>query len=132
MRTIAFCALPLLLCACQAITTGQATADPQVGGLVAGSPEWRGLKFARNRCADCHVVEVGQKSATGAAPSFAAVSNTPGATKASLNSWLGSYARHPREMYFEIPAEHIDDLVAYLLTLRGDRVGAPSSKLPVR
>ncbi len=57
-------------------------------------------------------------SANSKAPTFVVVSNTPGLTKTSLNHWLRTYSNHPREMYFEIPEEHIDDLVAYMLTLR--------------
>jgi hypothetical protein len=67
-----------------------------------------------------------------AAPSFATVANTSGATKTSLDGWLRNHGRHPREMYFEIPAERIDDLVAYMLTLRTDRMVAPQSGLPAR
>lgn len=92
--------------------------DPVVGNLKAGSPEWRGLKFARNRCSDCHSVELGSPSPLPKAPTFAVVANSPGLTKTNLTRWMGSHASHPREMYFEIPAEHVDDLVAYLMTMR--------------
>ena len=46
------------------------------------------------------------------------MANTPGLTKGTLAQWLNDSHNFPREMYFEVPAEHIDDLVAYVLTLR--------------
>lgn len=112
--------LPTILAGCQMTPPDStSTGHPQVGSIKVGSAAWRGLKFARNRCSDCHAVESGQAaSANPKAPAFVAVSNSAGLTKASLNRWLRTYSNHPREMYFEIPEEHIDDLVAYMLTLR--------------
>lgn len=95
-----------------------ADATAQSLGIQRDSPQWRGLKFARNRCADCHAVEPGQHSPNPAAPPFEAVANTPGLTRASLNEWLKKPHNFPDAMYFEIPAEHIDDLTAYMITLR--------------
>lgn len=110
--------LSALLSGCQMTNPKASMGDPQVGGLKSHSAEWRGLKLARNRCSDCHAVEYGDPSPTPKAPSFVAVANKPGLTRASLNRWLRTHGSHPQEMYFEIPAEHIDDLVAYMLTLR--------------
>ncbi len=67
-------------------------------------------------------MENGQTSSMSSAPTFAAVVNTPGLTRPTLNRWLRTHGDHPPEMYFEIPAEHIDDLVAYMLTLRAEPV----------
>ncbi|WP_162789488.1 hypothetical protein [Altererythrobacter sp. ZODW24] len=46
--------------------------------------------------------------------------NTPNLTRSTLTQWLNRSHDYPSEMYFEIPAERIDDLVAYMLTLRKD------------
>lgn len=86
--------------------------------LKRNSPEWRGQKFAMNRCSDCHSIGYGETSTLPEAPSFAAIANTPGLSKTTLDQWMRNHRNYPREMYFEIPAEHIDDLTAYMMTLR--------------
>lgn len=133
MKRLMLLALSSLLAGCQMIPAdSRSAADTQVGSLKARSAEWRGLKFARNRCSDCHAVEHGEASPVSNAPTFASVANTPGLTKASLNHWLRTYSAHPREMYFEIPAEHIDDLVAYMLTLNTNGLRPSRVKIPAR
>lgn len=89
-----------------------------MGALKRGSPEWRGQKLARNRCSDCHSVDHGETSPTPNAPSFAAIANTPNLTRVILSQWMRDHRNYPNEMYFEIPAERVDDLVAYIVTLR--------------
>ncbi|MFA9201425.1 MAG: c-type cytochrome, partial [Cypionkella sp.] len=78
----------------------------------------RGQGCAANRCADCHSIGYGETSPRAEAPSFAAIASTPGLDSAKLARWLEDHRNYPSEMYFEIPAEHIDDLTAYMLTLR--------------
>ena len=100
---------------------GGCTATPPIdpaNGLQRNSAEWRGQKFASSRCADCHSIGYGESSPLAAAPSFSAVANTPGLSSDLLAGWLRDHGNYPDEMYFEIPAEGIDDLVAYMLTLR--------------
>ncbi|WP_157096693.1 hypothetical protein [Tsuneonella dongtanensis] len=82
------------------------------------SPEWRGERLAKYRCADCHSVDHGETSPVPDAPSFGAIANTPGLSSAMLAQWLRDHGNYPDEMYFEIPAEHVDDLAAYMVTLR--------------
>ncbi|GGD96418.1 hypothetical protein GCM10011515_15400 [Tsuneonella deserti] len=110
-------AIPLLfaivLGACQPVPS----VDP-ANGLVRSSPEWRGQRFAQNRCSDCHSVGYGETSPRPDAPSFSAIAASPGLDAAKLAQWLRDHRNYPDEMYFEIPAEHIDDLAAYMLTLR--------------
>ncbi|MGX7952114.1 c-type cytochrome [Tsuneonella sp. HG249] len=102
-----------LLAGCQA-----APAIDPVSGLEKNSQAWRGQKFAQNRCADCHSIDFAETSPVPEAPSFAAIANTPDLDSAKLAQWLRDHRNYPNEMYFEIPAEHIDDLGAYILTLR--------------
>lgn len=89
-----------------------------IGALDPKSPEARGLKLARNRCADCHSVSHGETSPVPHAPSFSAIASSRGLTDESLAGWLRDHGNYPDEMYFEIPAEHIADLAAYMVTLR--------------
>lgn len=106
------------LTGCQAVPQ---QASQQVVGtplLTSHSAEGRGQKLAANRCSDCHSVGYGETSPVAHAPSFSAIANTPELSKSSLNRWMLNHKNYPSEMYFEIPAEHVDDLIAYILTLR--------------
>jgi hypothetical protein len=111
----------LALGACQVTPrpiSGSASATTASAALVKDSPQWRGHKFAVNRCADCHSVDYAETSPLAAAPSFSAIANTPDLSETTLSEWMKNHRNYPDEMYFEIPAENIDDLVAYILTLR--------------
>lgn len=125
MRVLLFLALPLVLAGCETVPPEVAEAiSKDMHGFERNSPEWNGLKFARGRCSDCHAVELDQAS-PGTAPRFDAIANTPGLTGASLTEWLGRPHNYPDAMYFEIPAEHIGELVAYMLTLQSDNYEPP-------
>lgn len=122
MRTLIALSLLAVLGACQ-------MAPPKmsdVGGVATASafkkntPEWRGHRFAINRCADCHSVDYAESSPLAQAPSFSAIANMPNLSSDTLGEWMKNHRNYPDEMYFEIPAEHIDDVVAYILTLRRD------------
>ena len=123
-------AIPLLVAGalggCQAVPATQIPDRPALNSQFAeDSPEWRGQKFARNRCADCHSVDYSETSPLPDAPSFAAIANMPDLAPATLTQWLKDHGNYPNEMYFEIPAENIDDLVAYMITLRRPEATPP-------
>lgn len=121
MKTPALLALAVLLSACEMTPTDRGLAASATAAAAASdSPELRGQSFAQNRCADCHAVARLHTSPVPNAPSFEAVANAPGVTRESLSQWLRTSHDYPREMYFEIPEERIDDLVAYMLTLRSE------------
>lgn len=121
MKTLALLALAVLLSACEMTPTdGGLAASSTTAAAASDSPAMRGQSFAQNRCADCHAVARLHTSPAPNAPSFEAVANAPGVTRESLSQWLRTSHDYPREMYFEIPAERIDDLVAYMLTLRSE------------
>jgi len=121
MKAAAILALAMLLSACEMTPADDAlVASPAQTATASDSPALRGESFAQNRCADCHAVGRLQTSPLSAAPSFEAVANAPGVTRESLARWLKASHDYPREMYFEIPEERIDDLVAYMLTLRSE------------
>ncbi|WP_417592887.1 c-type cytochrome [Parasphingorhabdus sp.] len=77
-----------------------------------------GLAFAQARCAGCHNVMDGQASPNASAPRFEAIANTRGLTDDTLKAWLRDSHNYPGQMDFEIDAKRIDDLAAYMLTLR--------------
>ena len=118
MKKIAALCLSGLVAGCQIAPPEARVADASPGLFKENSPEWRGQKFAVNRCSDCHAVEYAETSPVVTAPSFSAIASTPDLSKSTLAEWMKNHRNYPEEMYFEIPAEHIDDLVAYMITLR--------------
>jgi hypothetical protein len=117
-KVIALCALGWLA-GCQMPPPEAGLAVPaRVGVFKQNSPEWRGQKFAVNRCSHCHSVAYAETSPLPAAPSFQEIASSPDLSKVTLSKWLRDHRNYPDQMYFEIPAEHIDDVVAYMITLR--------------
>ena len=114
--------LVLSLSACQSMSV---EAPEPTAAELQQAAELRGAKFAQNRCSDCHAVTSDAVSPNPNAPTFAMIANRQGLTSDTLTVWLKDAHNYPREMYFEIPAEHIDDLTAYLVTLQSDDYTPP-------
>lgn len=126
MRIILAVAISALVSACQPAEDARpARAAASSGASAVDTPEARGEKFARNRCADCHAVGANGDSPRREAPTFERIANTPGLTRETLGQWLRDAHNYPDAMYFEIPEEGIDDLVAYMLTLQRDDYEPP-------
>jgi len=92
------------------LTTGVAqaanSANPQLG-----------LAYARESCAECHAVEMGEAvSPSPDAPSFEFVANRPDVTAQSLDVWLQS--PHPTMPNFMIPTQDRNNVISYILNLR--------------
>jgi mono/diheme cytochrome c family protein len=131
MKTAAILILAMLLGACDLPPDNGAVGGRSAqAGAASDSAATRGASFAQNRCSDCHAVGSLQTSPIPTAPSFEAIANAPGLTAESLSQWLRTSHDFPREMYFEIPAERIDDLAAYMLTLRKDDYEPPMGLAP--
>lgn len=124
MRLFVLCAiLPLVITGC--VTD---PAKPTAGNSNAAidSAELRpdanaavdGLAFAQAHCAGCHNVTDGQASPNTNAPRFEAIANTRGLTDDTLKAWLRDSHNYPGQMDFEIDAKRIDELAAYMLTLK--------------
>lgn len=115
--------LPLVVTGCATAPTKQAAGNIDV---AVESSELRsdsdgaveGRAFAQARCAGCHNVTDGQVSPNPNAPPFEAIANTRGLTHGTLKAWLRDSHNYPGQMNFEIGAKHIDDLAAYMLTLK--------------
>lgn len=126
MRIITVAVAAALLGACQPLGDAASTQRPaSLSSFERGSAEWRGERFARNRCSDCHAVARDGDSPRREAPTFERIANTPGLTRATLGQWLRDAHNYPEAMYFEIPEEGIDDLVAYMMTLQRDDYEPP-------
>lgn len=93
------------------------------GLLIASAPAYAGdagagRVLARAWCAQCHVVEADQAEASDVAPPFAQVANDPAKSKLGIAAWLA--APHPPMPNLNLSQVQIDDLVAYIETLKTD------------
>lgn len=91
------------------------------GGLspvaLAGDAE-NGHQLARQWCAGCHLVGPGEKSSgTDSAPPFVEIAKDPAETAERLKGWLNQ--PHPAMPDLMLSRDQNDDLVSYLLSLRG-------------
>ncbi|MGB5485266.1 c-type cytochrome [Parasphingorhabdus sp.] len=93
-----------------AVAKAGQSADPGDAG--------QGQEFARAHCAACHNITAEPSSANDKGPGFQAIVNSRGLTGETLTSWLRDSHNYPDLMAFEIDAGDIDDLAAYMLTLK--------------
>jgi mono/diheme cytochrome c family protein len=84
------------------------------GDVVAGEA------LARTWCGDCHVTERRPGGAANdAAPSFPGVARRPQTTSMSLRVFLGT--PHANMPNYQLSQTELDDVVAYILSLRAAR-----------
>jgi len=77
-----------------------------------------GLRLARTQCSECHRVDRTGRSPKPDAPSFEEIADTPGMTRTALLAALRtSHATMPNII---IKDSDVDDLVAYILSLKGN------------
>ena len=77
----------------------------------------RGLAYARRVCAQCHTVTgADTPSPNPKAPRFRQIANTPGMSVTALTVW--SRTAHATMPNLVIPANDMDDLIAYILSLK--------------
>jgi tetratricopeptide (TPR) repeat protein len=80
----------------------------------------KGLGYARNVCASCHnVLRSEAASPNSRAPAFKKIANTPGMSVTALTVW--SRTTHPSMPNLIIEPSDMDDLIAYILSLRDQR-----------
>lgn len=80
--------------------------------------EARGYAFAKANCAGCHAITANAASPNPEAPPFDAVVNTKGLTARTLETFLRDSHNFPGQMAFEVDPAKVDDLTAYMLTLK--------------
>jgi len=80
----------------------------------------KGRAYAENFCSACHnVLGTDATSPNKQAPPFRSIANTPGMSVTALTVW--SRTSHPTMPNFVIAPEDMDDLIAYILSLRDVR-----------
>jgi mono/diheme cytochrome c family protein len=114
---------PLLLAALAALAAcatpqGTDTPPPMVGKATSPSPDTRAPAFIEAACGGCHAVEPPFLSPNPASPSFAAIANRQGLSETSLADWLADAHNYPEEMDFTLTRPQIDQIAAYMVTLR--------------
>jgi mono/diheme cytochrome c family protein len=77
----------------------------------------RGASLAESWCVACHVVDnKGTGRTVDLAPPFPRIANDPQKTRGFLQQWLVS--SHPQMPNFQLGRREIDDLIAYIQTLK--------------
>ncbi len=83
-----------------------------------------GLAYAQANCAGCHAILHGEPDSPNPdSPAFKAVADTPGITRTALSVFLQS--PHPTMPNLIIPRQDADNLISYILSLKGDGASAP-------
>lgn len=98
------------LLAAVAVVAGATIASAQDVGDPA-----KGLRLARQLCAECHAVEAGQRVPV-TAPTFKAIANTPGMTAMALTIFFRTPHRDMPNLV--LPNDDRDDVIAYILSLK--------------
>jgi mono/diheme cytochrome c family protein len=96
-----------------------------VAGLAAGlalaqaapGSAANGYALAKTWCAGCHFVEPREMHAKDTVPSFAAVAAMKSTTQLSLDAFLQT--SHHNMPDWRLTRQQVDDVVAYILSLRG-------------
>ena len=88
------------------LVTGAPAVSVELGDAAAG------LEYAQKVCSDCHAVEKDTKMLFSQVPSFQEVADTPRA----LVVWMST--SHPNMPDLIIPPDDMDNVVAYIMSLR--------------
>lgn len=75
-----------------------------------------GEKLAREWCSNCHLVTPDQTSGGDSAPTFSSIAETAEERASDLKAWLAD--PHPPMPNFDLTIYEIDDLLAYIESLR--------------
>ena len=103
-----------------AVAVAGVLACASVYAAEVGNPQ-RGLAYAQKNCAKCHAVEAGDMfSPTMIAPTFSTIAETPGINERALIVWFQS-SDHATMPNLILAQEDLDDIVAYILSLRAHK-----------
>ncbi|MBR0680971.1 cytochrome c [Roseomonas eburnea] len=101
----------LTLAVLLAVAAMPAAAQPEPGDARAG------LRLAATWCANCHQVAPGGPGpSTDAAPTFRSIARMTSTTSMSLRAFLQT--PHPSMPDYRLTREELDDVVAYLISLK--------------
>lgn len=78
-----------------------------------------GKDYAQRICAACHDIEKGDVALFTDVPSFQEIADTQGMSPRALRVWLQT--SHPKMPDLIIPADDMDNVIAYIMSLRTPR-----------
>jgi mono/diheme cytochrome c family protein len=91
--------------------------SPASAQVTTGDPR-QGQALAQEWCSSCHVIGPQQpRAGNDAVPSFASIAHMSSTTATSLKAFLET--PHPPMPDLKLSRAQIDDIVAYILSLRG-------------
>ena len=102
----ALLAAPVLLALAACVTTPAPTPPPPAPAFVQAA------------CGGCHATEPPFLSPNPGVPSFEAIANRPGVTKATIRAWLVNAHNYPEDMDFTLERDHVETIAEYMITLR--------------
>lgn len=119
-------ALPGLLAsfavtACQPAVPPAGAAEPatRTAAMAARAPATVPLpRVMARKCQGCHSVRLHLPSPNPGAPAFADIANLEGLTPNTLRAFLRDAHNYPDEMKMTLDQREIDEIVAYVVTLR--------------
>jgi mono/diheme cytochrome c family protein len=101
---------------------GGIVASPALAEEIGNSQ--RGLEYAQRTCSGCHAILFEDTSSPiMEAPPFKMVADTPGITRTALSVFLQS--PHPTMPNLMVAGEDADNLIAYILSLKGNGSRSP-------
>lgn len=122
-RLVGSAALLVPVLAFAAGAAGQGGTDAKSGpepsskdGTTEVGDKDRGHAYAKKFCTDCHAIEKDDNLLLGDIPTFQEVANSDGMSPRALVVWLRT--SHPTMPNYVIPPDDIDDIVAYIMSLR--------------
>lgn len=107
MRTMM---LAILTAGSALLTAASAGAQPGPGNAAAGH------ELAQTWCSSCHVIDRQSTRAGDSVPSFPAIADMSSTTTMSLEAFLQT--PHGRMPNFQLSRGQIDDVVAYIVSLK--------------
>jgi mono/diheme cytochrome c family protein len=88
---------------------------------AAGDPI-EGKRVAKHWCAGCHVIGKSRRGGD-SAPAFVSLANNPAKSARYLKTWISN--PHPPMPNFNLTRRTVDDLVAYIRSLRQGKGAVP-------
>jgi mono/diheme cytochrome c family protein len=108
----------VLLCVVATVLSGtQSPAVAQLAQPLEGGSISSGRQIATTICSSCHEVMPTASGRTAVAPDFEDIANLPSTTALSLKVFLRS--NHSNMPNFIISSADTDDVIAYILSLKG-------------
>ena len=91
------------------------TAEAQTTIVTTKGNAASGAEIARTWCRNCHVIDSSATEASDAVPSFPAIAKRPATTEDALRTFITVPHRMPN---FQLTPQQIDDVTAYILSLK--------------